>query len=57
MEGERTETIEESEDFSEFAEPAEAVEAEFVTDQNPFEAYREARAENKPIVLEFYARW
>ncbi len=56
FEGERTATIE-MEDAGELADPDEKAVQEVGPADDPFLAYQEALEKNKPVVLEFYARW
>jgi len=56
FEGERTAAIE-VEDSGELANPDEKAAQEVSPADEPFLAYQEALEKNKPVVLEFYARW
>ena len=42
---------------SDEAEPADPTEEYFTATDQPYRAYEEARAEGRPIFLEFYADW
>ncbi len=56
FEGEQAATVE-MEDAGELADPDEKAIQEVSPADDPFFAYQEALAKNKPVVLEFYARW